>query len=139
MIVLDTNIISEVVKPSPSADVISWLNAQESVDLCVTTITLGEISYGIEALPDRKRRSTLAVTLDRFIERAFGDRILVFDRESAKEYGWLMANRRRLGRRLAAPDGQIAAIARRHRFQLATRNVKDFDECGVDLINPLVG
>jgi hypothetical protein len=136
MIVLDTNVISEVVRPAPSAKVITWLNEQNSVDLCVTTITLGEISYGIEALPTGRRRSALATALDQFVDRAFSDRVLVFDRESAREYGQIMADRRRLGRPLAAPDGQIAAITRRHRFQLATRNIKDFDECGIGLINP---
>jgi predicted nucleic acid-binding protein len=116
--------------------VISWLNEQESADLCVTTITLGEISYGIEALPVGRRRTELAAAVDQFVDRAFADRVLVFDRESAREYGQIMANRRRSGRPLAAPDGQIAAITRRHRFQLATRNIKDFDECGIGLISP---
>lgn len=138
MIVLDTNVISEVVRPSPSAEVIEWLNLQESADLYVTTITLGEISYGVEVLPDGNRRSSLSRAVNQFVDQAFGDRVLVFDRDSAYEYGQLMAGRRKLGRPLSAPDGQIAAITRRHRFQLATRNLKDFEECGIGLINPFL-
>ncbi len=136
MIVLDTNVISEVVRPSPASEVIEWLNLQESSDLYVTTITLGEISYGVEVLPDGHRRTSLSRAVNRFVDQAFGDRVLVFDQESAHEYGQVMAGRRKLGRPLGAPDGQIAAITRRHRFQLATRNLKDFEECGIGLINP---
>lgn len=136
MIVLDTNVVSEVVRPSPSPTVIEWLNNQESSDLYVTAITLGEIGYGVEILPEGDRRTSLSRALNQFVDRGFGDRILDYDRESAHEYGQVMAARRRLGRPLSAPDGQIAAIARRHQFQLATRNLKDFEECGVALINP---
>jgi len=136
MIVLDTNVISEVVKPSPSAQVVEWLNVQESSDLYVTAITLGEISYGVQVLPDGDRRTSLSRAISQFVDQAFGDRVLVFDRESAHEYGQVMAGRRKLGRPLTAPDGQIAAITRRHRFQLATRNLGDFEECGIGLINP---
>ncbi len=136
MIVLDTNVVSEVVKPAPSPNVIDWLNGQESSDLYITAITLGEISYGVEVLPAGTRRTSLARALNHFIDQAFGDRILVFDRESATEYGRVMAGRRKLGRPLSAPDGQIAAITRRQQFQLATRNVKDFEACGLGLINP---
>jgi predicted nucleic acid-binding protein len=136
MIVLDTNVISEVVKPSPAASVIEWLNRQQSSHLYVTTITLGEISYGVETLPDGNRRTSLANALDQFIAQAFHNRVLLFDRASAHEYGQVMAARRRLGRPLSAPDGQIAAVTRRHRFQLATRNLKDFEACGIGLINP---
>jgi len=136
MIVLDTNVISEVVKPAPAAEVVEWLNSQESSDLFVTTITLGEISYGVQILPDGNRRTSLSRAVNRFVDQAFGDRVLVFDQESAYGYGEVMAGRRKLGRPLSAPDGQIAAITRRHRFQLATRNTNDFEECGIGLINP---
>ncbi len=136
MIVLDTNVISDVVRPSPSAEVVEWLNMQESSDLYVTAITLGEISYGVEVLPDGNRRTSLSRAVYQFVDQAFGDRVLVFDRDCAHEYGKVMAGRRKLGRPLDAPGGQIAAITRHHRFQLATRNLKDFEECGIGLINP---
>lgn len=136
MIVLDTNVVSEVVRPSPSPNVVEWLNTQESSDLYVTAITLGEISYGVEVLPEGDRRTSLSRALNRFVDQAFRDRVLDFDRESAREYGQVMANRRKLGRPLSAPDGQIAAITRRQQFQLATRNLKDFEECGIGLVNP---
>jgi len=139
MIVVDTNVISEVVKPSPAANVVSWLNEQQSVDLYITTVTIGEISFGIEALPVGKRRTSLANAIGRFIEQAFGHRILVPDQESAWYYGAIMAERRRSGRPMTAPDGQIAAIARRYKYQLATRNIKDFEETGLELVNPFAG
>lgn len=136
MIILDTNVISEVVRPSPSAAVVEWLNVQESAELYVTVITLGELGYGIESLPRGRRRTNLSVALDRFVDQAFSDRVLAFDRGAARHYGQVMAARRRQGRPMSVPDGQIAAIARQHRFQLATRNTKDFEECELELINP---
>ena len=136
MILLDTNVISEVVKPSPSPAVISWLNDQDSATLYLSTIVLAEIGDGIEALPDGKRKQALSVAVDTFVDRAFADRILAFDRDAAKLYGKLMADRRRAGRPLSAPDGQVAATASSHGFQLATRNIKDFTNCGLVLVNP---
>lgn len=136
MIVLDTNVISEVVKPTPSPAVISWLNVQHSADIHVTSVTLGEINYGVASLPAGRRRTDLAAAIEEFMHQAFGDRILDYDADSARHYGEIMATRRRIGRPLTAPDGQIAAIARHHGFRLATRNITDFDDCGIGLVNP---
>jgi predicted nucleic acid-binding protein len=136
MILLDTNVISEIVKPAPSPAVISWLNDQDSATLYISTIVLAEIGYGVEALPEGKRKQTLSAGVDSFVDRAFVDRILAFDRDAAKLYGTLMAARRRAGQPLSAPDGQIAATASSHGFQLATRNIRDFTNCGLVLVNP---
>lgn len=136
MIVLDTNVVSEVVKPSPSPAVITWLNQQDGAELFVTTITIGELCFGLEMLPDGKRKSALSAAIQRFLAQAFSGRVLPYDAESAQTYGVLMASRRTSGRPIAAPDGQIAAVARRHQFELATRNTKDFEGCGIGLINP---
>ena len=136
MIVLDTNIISEIVRPAPSGSVISWLNRQRTIDLAVTTVTLGELAYGVEALPDGEKRTALQYSIDRFIDVAFADRVLEFDRPSAVAYGAVMAARRRAGRPMSVPDGQIAAMTMRHEAMLATRNVRDFEGCGVPLVDP---
>jgi len=136
MILLDTNVISEIVKPAPSPAVISWLNDQDSATLYISTIVLAEIGYGVEALPEGKRKQTLSAAVDSFVDRAFVDRILAFDRDAAKLYGTLMAARRRAGQPLSALDGQIAATASSHGFQLATRNIRDFTNCGLVLVNP---
>jgi predicted nucleic acid-binding protein len=136
MILLDTNVISEIVKPAPSPVVISWLNDQDSATLYISTIGLAEIGYGVEALPDGKRKRALSAAVDSFVDRAFADRILAFDRDAAKLYGTLMADRRRAGQPLSAPDGQIAATASSHDLQLATRNIKDFTNCGLVLVSP---
>ncbi|MFT7649270.1 MAG: putative nucleic acid-binding protein [Candidatus Poriferisodalaceae bacterium] len=136
MILLDTNVISEIVNPSPSPAVISWLNEQDSATLYLSAIVLAEIRYGVEAIPDGKRKQALSVAVDTFVDRAFADRILPFDRKSARLYGTLMADRRRAGQPLSAPDGQIAATASSRDFQLATRNIKDFTNCGLVLVNP---
>jgi predicted nucleic acid-binding protein len=136
MILLDTNVISEIIKPSPSPAVISWLNEQDSATLYLSAIVLAEIGYGVEALPDGKRKQALSAAVETFVDRAFADRILAFDRDAAKLYGTLMADRRRAGQPLSAPDGQIAATASSHGFQLATRNIRDFTNCGLVLVNP---
>ena len=138
MIVIDTNIISEVMKPSPSLAVLKWLNQQNSNSLFVSTITLGEIEYGLRILPTGKRRHELKERFEQFIFQAFRQRILVFDEAAARSYGEVMGHRKDLGRPMSVPDGQIAAIARSKGFAIATRNTSDFEECGFDLFNPFL-
>lgn len=138
MIVIDTNVISEVMKPSPSLTVLKWLNQQYSNSLFVSTITLGEIEYGLRILPAGKRRYELKERFEQFILQAFRQRILVFDEAAARSYGEVMGHRKELGRPMSVPDGQIAAIARSRGFAIATRNTSDFEECGVDLFNPFL-
>ncbi len=136
MIILDTNVVSELMKASPDHAVESWLNAQEASALFLTTITLGEIGYGIEILPRGKRRLQLEQGFERVIAEAFAGRILVFDEEAARYYGVVMGRRRTIGRPLSIQDGQIASIARAKGFAVATRNVRDFVDCGVEIVNP---
>ena len=138
MIVIDTNVISEVMKTSPSLAVLEWLNQQNSNSLFVSTITLGEIEYGLRILPTGKRRHELKERFEQFIFQAFRQRILVFDEAAARSYGEVMGHRKDLGRPMSVPDGQIAAIARSKGFAIATRNTSDFEECGVDLFNPFL-
>ncbi len=136
MIIIDTNIVAELMKASPAGEVVSWMNDQEASGLFLTTITLGEIGYGLEILPQGKRRLQLEQGFERVIAEAFTGRILAFDEEAARLYGVLMGRRRAIGRPLSILDGQIASIARTRGYAVATRNVRDFVECGVDILNP---
>jgi predicted nucleic acid-binding protein len=136
MIIVDTNIVAEMMKPSSDPSVVSWLNDQESAALFLTTVTIGEIGFGLEILPQGKRRLYLEQGFERVIAEAFTGRILVFDEEAARHYGVVMGRRRAIGRPLSIQDGQIASIARAKGFAVATRNVRDFVDCGVEVINP---
>ncbi|MDS4042691.1 MAG: type II toxin-antitoxin system VapC family toxin [Candidatus Competibacter sp.] len=136
MIILDTNVISEMMKTTPSGTVLDWLNAQDAASLYVTTITLAEIGYGLRLLPDGQRRRLLAERFDRFIARAFDQRILSFDEAAARTYGDIMGHRKELGRPISVTDGQITAIAKSNGFGIATRNIKDFDDSQIALIDP---
>ena len=136
MILLDTNVVSEVMKVSPAEVVLNWLNQQESSALYVSTITIGEIAYGLRILPDGKRRAALSDKFEQFIAQAFAQRVVDYDEPAARVYGEIMGVRKESGRPMSVPDGQIAAIARCSHLAVATRNVADFEACGVELIDP---
>lgn len=136
MIVLDTNVVSEVMKPSPKQAVVDWLNSQETSRLYVSTITLAEIGYGLHVMPEGKRRRSLEDRFDNFVADGFDQRVVGFDMAAARLYGEVMGRRKELGRPMSILDGQIASIARAHHAAVATRNVSDFDECGLTLLNP---
>jgi predicted nucleic acid-binding protein len=136
MILLDTNVISEVMKVAPSKAVLEWLNDQDSNSLYISTITIGEIEYGLRILPVGKRRLQLRERFEQFISQAFAQRVLAFDEAAARAYGDMMGLRKELGPPMSLPDGQIAAVARSRGLAVATRNVSALEECGVDLINP---
>lgn len=136
MILLDTNVVSEAMASAPNRAVLEWLNDRETESLYLSTITIAEIGYGLETLPDGRRRRTLSDRFERFVTTGFSHRVLSFDETAARVYGELMAHRRKQGRPMSALDGQIASIARASRFAVATRNVRDFEECGVEIVNP---
>lgn len=136
MILLDTNIISEMMKQSPNQAVMSWIEEQEATQLFVSSVTIAEILYGLYVLPKGKRRSALEEAFNRAIKLAFKHRVLFFDETSAHHYGELMSRRKELGRPMSILDGQIAAIALTSGTALATRNIRDFSDCELDLINP---
>lgn len=136
MILLDTNVVSEVMRPSPNGLVLRWLNETPTADLFVSSITIAELWYGICALPAGQRREALATQFAQFIEQGFQQRTLVFDAPAAQVYGEMMGEHRHNGAPMSVLDRQIAAIARTHYATLATRNTHDFAECGVPLINP---
>lgn len=132
MIILDTNAVSETMKPAPSEIVLSWLAAQEPASVFITSITQAEILYGIEAMPARSRKQRLADAAEGVFAEDFQARILAFDGPSAREFARILANRKTAGRSIS----QFDAIARSHRAALATRNTADFEHCGIHLINP---
>lgn len=135
MIVLDTNVVSELMKPHPNQSVASWVRAQPADDLYTTSVTLAEIRYGIERLPDGKRKELLRTTATDVFD-AFARQVLAFDAAAAANYARIATNRDRLGLPINGFDAQIAAICRTRRCGLATRNVKDFECTGVDLTDP---
>jgi predicted nucleic acid-binding protein len=122
--------------PAPPPNVIDWLNRQETVTLHLSTITIAEIGYGLRVMVDGKRRRSLEDRFEKFRTLGFEQRILDFDEPAARMYAEVMGRRKALGRPLSVLDGQIASIARSNHLAVATRNVRDFEECGIDIINP---
>ena len=138
MIILDTNVVSELMRQSPARAVADWSLSQDARDLFTTSVTLAEIRYGIERPADSQRKAQLrAKASDIFF--ALADKVLPFDARAALRYATLVADRGRAGQPIAGFDAQIAAICRTYNAALATRNLKDFRHTGVDLINPWQG
>jgi toxin FitB len=136
LILLDTNVVSEVMRRAPIPKVVTWLNNANSNELYLSSISIAEIAYGLQVLPEGKRRQEIATRFVQFLEGGFNFRTLAFDDRAAFAYGDLMATTRALGRPMSMPDGQIAAIAKSQGMSLATRNVNDFEATGLTLINP---
>ena len=139
MIVLDTNVVSELMKPAPARSVVEWVTAQPPASLFTTSITQAEILHGIMLLPSGRRRAAVEAAADEMFKEEFGGRILPFGSDAADPYARIAADRRRVGRPISQFDAQIAAIARSTGSALATRNITDFEGCGVKLIDPWSG
>lgn len=136
MIVLDTNVLSELMRPEPSATVVSWVDRQAEATLYLTSITLAEIRFGIAALPRGRRRKELGAAFEEGIRPLFGGRILAFDEAASVEYASLRADARARGQGIGDVDALIAATVRAHRFAVATRDVAPFQVAGVRVVNP---
>ena len=136
MMVLDTNVVSEWMRSVPSDAVIEWMMRQIPTDLYLSTITEAELRFGVELLPAGRRRERLLTAIEVTLEEDFAGRILPFDRAAAQAYAVIAAARRAAGMPVKYSDCQIAAIARSRGLSVATRNVRDFEGCGVDVINP---
>jgi predicted nucleic acid-binding protein len=136
MIILDTNVLSELMRPKPSAQVVSWVEEQPAAELFTTSITEAEIFYGIELLAKGKRREGLLAAADAMFDEDFTGRILDFDSDAARVFSRIATRRRALGQPISHPDAQIAAIAQLRSALLATRNTADFANCGIRVIDP---
>jgi hypothetical protein len=135
MILLDTNVVSEPLKPQPSTTVVDWLDMQAAQTLYISTITIAELSYGIASLPEGRRQQRLSAAVNDILG-LFETRILVFDVKASKLYGQLAAHARAAGQGFPTPDGYIAAIAAAHGFDVATRDGSAFRAAGITTINP---
>jgi toxin FitB len=136
MIVLDTNVISELMRPGGESRVVTWVDARPAEDLYLTAVTTAELHYGVERLPDGRRRSDLAERLRRIFVEAFAGRILAFDAAAATHYAEVVLARERRGLVITTADAQIAAICRSRSAGLATRNTRDFTHTGIQLVDP---
>lgn len=139
MIVLDTDVVSELMRDNPRPSVFAWVNDQLVRNLFVTAVTEAEVRAGIAFLPEGKRRRGLANAAERAFSELFSGRVLPFDGQAARSYAEIAAQRRKAGRPIAQADCQIAAIAHSRGAAVATGNVRDFEGTGIDVIDPWVG
>jgi toxin FitB len=139
MIVLDTNVVSELMRPAPDPKVLHWVGDQVAEDLHVTAVTMAEILHGIELISTGRRRDVLRAAAEKMFGEVFADRVLIFEDRAAHAFSQIASTRRRQGKPMSHVDAQIAAIARVHGATLATRNPYVFEGCGIRLVNPLEG
>lgn len=139
MIILDTNVLSELMRPKPAETVLRWVGSRPAAGLYTTSITQAEILHGLMLLPAGRRRRALEAAALSMFKEDFGGRILSFDSDAAPHYAHIASERRRAGRPISHFDAQIAAIARSTGSAIATRNVGDFESCRVALVDPWTG
>jgi predicted nucleic acid-binding protein len=136
VIVLDTNVLSELVKAVPEQRVLDWLDSLDAREVATTAVTAAELWYGVRRMPDGRRRSALATGIDAVLYEDLQGRIEVFDATAAGRYADIVTSRERQGQPITTADAQIAAICLSRHATLATRNIKDFVSTGVGLIDP---
>ncbi|MBM3587765.1 MAG: type II toxin-antitoxin system VapC family toxin [Alphaproteobacteria bacterium] len=136
MILLDTNLISELMRPAPSEAVLAWFTVQDAAKLYLSAITEAELRRGAAMLPAGKRRHEVQAAIDAMLAEDFAGRILSFDSAAAQAFMQVFLERRAAGRPISFADGQIAAIARARQAAIATRNIADFAGCGIAVIDP---
>jgi toxin FitB len=136
MIILDTNVLSELMRPKPSANVLAWIAKQPEAEVFTTAITEAEILYGIEVLPKGKRRENITAAAEAMFTEDFSGRVHAFDSAAARALSKIASSRRASGRPISQSDAQIAAIAQVRRAKLATRDIEDFEDCELDVVNP---
>jgi predicted nucleic acid-binding protein len=136
MIILDTNVLSELMRPTPSSRVVAWIAKQPAAQLFTTSITEAEIFYGLELLTKGKRREGLLAAAEAMFAEDLAGRVVGFDSDAARAFSTIAAHRRALGRPITHADAQIAAITQVRGAKLATRNVADFKDCGLAALGP---
>lgn len=138
MFILDTNVISELMRAQPQGSVLDWVSSMPLTTLYTTSISKGEILYGILLLPSGNKRKKLEAAAQKMFDEDFSDRILAFDSDAAASYAQIASLRSRAGRPISQFDALIAAIAHSASATVVTRNISDFDSCGIRLINPWI-
>jgi hypothetical protein len=138
VIVLDTNVLSELIKSAPAPHVLRWVDDQDSAELVITSITAAELRAGVAVLPRGRRKERVDRQIERLINDVFGGYVVPFDAGSSSHYADIVASCRRRGRPMSALDVQIAAICRQHDATLATRNITDFEAVKLPVVNPWV-
>jgi predicted nucleic acid-binding protein len=136
VIVLDTNVVSELMHPRPDTGVVAWVDEQPVDEVFLTAVTTAELRYGLARLPDGRRKSDLADRIRRTLDEDFAGRVLPFDDDAAAHYAEIVVNRERQGVAISMADAQIAAICRSYSADLATRNTRDFAATGITVVNP---
>jgi len=136
MIIFDTNVISELLKPSPNNHVIAWIESLSRQMIFTTTITKSELIYGLFILPEGKKKLEKLQDLRDILDNDFNGKILSFDSDAADAFAQISSLRKSLGKPISQFDAMIAGIAKSRGARLATRNTRDFYECGIDTINP---
>ena len=138
MIVLDTNVVSELIRAAPSEFVVTWVDRQPAPEMYLTAITVAELLYGVARLPDGSRKADLAERIEAMLNEDFEQRVVSFDETAAAHYADIVVRRERAGRPIGMADAQIAATCRSHGAVLATRNMDDFSDTGVTIVNPWI-
>jgi predicted nucleic acid-binding protein len=136
MVVLDTNVLSELIRPRPDPGVVEWIDQQNASEVRITAITAAELRAGVAVLPAGRRKSDLHLHIEALLDETFAGAVLAFDAQSANPYAEIVSARRNRGRPIAFQDAQIGAICLQHQMTLATRNTRGFADTGVDLIDP---
>lgn len=136
MILLDTNVLSELIRPRPDEGVTKWLDSLDTAAVATTAITAAELLYGVARLPAGRRKEQLSEAIRGLIEEDFEGRVEPFDATAATHYADLLSDRETAGRPISVADAQIAAICRKLEATLATRNTGDFEDTGIDLLDP---
>lgn len=136
MMVLDTNVVSELMRAQPAPKVLDWVNAQPSDQLCLCSVVVAELLYGVGRMTDGVRKSAMLSAVQTMVFEDFAGRVLPFDLDAAVAFAQMVVQREKMGRTIATADAQIAAICAAHGARLATRNIRDFASLDLQLINP---
>ena len=136
MTLLDTNVVSELIRPLPEAAVENWIASRPAASLFFSAVGEAELRYGVAIMPAGRRRDVLVSAIEAMLREDFTGRILPFDSDAARAYAEIASRRRAMGRPASEADAQIAAIARSRGMALATRNIRDFEDMRIEVLNP---